>query len=86
MKKLKLAILALMGFSTACSTVKNTASSEEQAASTEQNAPASDEQVSDTTRVEIQPGIKLMYGVPRPSAVPMEQPTEPAEPKTDETK
>ncbi|MDO4758424.1 MAG: hypothetical protein Q4A18_04085 [Rikenellaceae bacterium] len=64
MKKIKLAILTLMGFSTACSTVKNTAKNEPVNVPTEQEeAPAIE---ADTTRIEPIPEIKLMYGVPRP--------------------
>lgn len=80
MKKIKLAILTLLGFSTACSTVKNSTDSNTQvpaeatqATSDEEVTPSEDEQI----RIE---RIKLMYGVPSPRSTentetPTEEPT-----------
>lgn len=51
--KVKLAIVALLGFSTACSSVKNTAKSKEDKTPSE----------------EVTPAIKVMYGVPSPRPV-----------------
>lgn len=76
MKKIKLALLALMGFSTACSTVKTTTKSEESKSTTEQSATTDEAAVSDSTVVAMPPAIKLMYGVPRPKAEPSEPATE----------
>lgn len=55
-KKAKLALLALLGFSTACSTVKNGAKSETEATETQ-------EQVEQSA-----PQIRVLYGVRPPRA------------------
>lgn len=51
-KKLKLGLLALLGFSTACSTVKNTSKSKDQ----------------EPKAAEEQPSVVVMYGVRTPEA------------------
>lgn len=50
MKSIKLAIIALLGFSTACSTVKESSKSKKEK----------------TDNVEVTPSIVVMYGVRRP--------------------
>lgn len=51
-RNFKLALAALLGFSTACSTVKNT--------------PKEQPSDKDSTVVEDRPHIRVMYGVPAP--------------------
>ena len=61
-KKLNFAIIAMLGFSAACSTSKRT-----------QTSPENDETQTDVPAV-IEPRIKVMYGVrsPRPISMPDE--------------
>ena len=56
MKSIKLAIIALLGFSTACSTVKEGSKSKKEK----------------EDKVEVTPSIVVMYGVRRPVAAPTE--------------
>lgn len=64
-RKFKLALTALLGFSAACSTVKNT--------------PKEQPSDKDSTVVEDRPHIRVMYGVPAPENrrnIPYAQPKE----------
>lgn len=72
--KLKLAIIGLLGFSTACSTVKKS------------EKPAEVQPEPET--VESVPAIRVMYGVRQPDRVRMVQPleTEEAQPEVDSIK
>ncbi len=87
MKKIKLAILTLLGFSTACSTVKQTTKGEESIpVKTEETTPqTSREGEAGVEGEEVVPAeinrIKLMYGVPspRPTAPQTTEPTQPSE-------
>ncbi|MBR5465732.1 MAG: hypothetical protein IKU77_08095 [Alistipes sp.] len=65
MKKIKLAILALLGFSTACSTVKNTSEKQVEipAEETLQNPQADQPTEGEEIKIE---RIQLMYGTPSP--------------------
>lgn len=67
MKKIKLAVLTLLGFSTACSTVKNTTTNQTQLP-TEETTPAGVAPKADTAGAATIQRIKLMYGVPSPQA------------------
>lgn len=86
MKKVKLAILTLLGFSTACSTVKQTTTSKESLPSqTEETTPQPTREGENVESGEMVPvevnRIKLMYGVPspRPTAPQNDEPTQPVE-------
>lgn len=65
MKKIKLAVLALLGFSTACSTVKNTTESSQQvpAEESQPQPEATESEAVEELKIE---RIKLMYGTPTP--------------------
>lgn len=56
-RKIKLALLAALGFSTACSTVRNTA----------KDSKKSDKSATEATQKELHPQIIVMYGVPNPA-------------------
>ena len=58
-KKLNLAIIALLGFSTACSPTKKS----------RQSAEEPDNSLQPSQSVEVEPSIRLMYGVPTPYPV-----------------
>ncbi|MBE6190482.1 MAG: hypothetical protein E7145_06020 [Rikenellaceae bacterium] len=70
MKKLKLAVLTLLGFSTACSTVKNATESKTQIPTEESSPNGGTTMQADTTELKPIERIRLMYGVlsPRPTA------------------
>ncbi len=85
-RKLKLALVALLGFSTACSTVKNAPRDE---ASPQTDASARTEKGTEPTTEEPARAdrIMLMYGVPspRPSQETPQPETVPQAPATPET-
>ncbi len=74
-RKLKLALAALLGFSTACSTVRNAPGSANEPSDRKGDAAITDngEPTEESVRVE---RIMLMYGVPSPRPVPAEQPAD----------
>lgn len=83
-KKMKLALLALLGFSTACSTVKSGAKADKN----------SDQVNEETSTVQIEgeaaderPQIRVLYGVrppvPAEEAAPAEQPTPESQPEAE---
>ncbi len=59
MKNIKLAIIALLGFSTACSTAK-------------EGSKSKNEKNDKDNKVEVAPSIVVMYGVRRPIESPVE--------------
>lgn len=65
-KKLKLAIAALLGFSTACSTVKNTQTKEVESNDDSKKTPPS-------LTIQKPPKIVVMYGVRNPEFSNLEQ-------------
>lgn len=65
-KRLKLAFAALLGFSAACSSVRNTAKRSD-AGPSEPEQRADSAQLLPTVELE-RPAIRVMYGVPRPAA------------------
>lgn len=75
-RKLKLALAALLGFSTACSTVRNAPNNANGPSNRKDDTAVTDgsEPTEESVRVE---RIMLMYGVPSPRPVP-------AEPQTDD--
>ncbi len=72
-RKIKIAIATLLGFSTACSSVKNTPKQKEE---------PQPEQTVKSEQDSIPPRMKLMYGVPSPDgrmAIPLEEVQTPSE-------
>ena len=65
MKKIKLAILALLGFSTACSTVKNTNDKQVELPAEETTHTPKATQPTEEEELKIE-RIQLMYGTPSP--------------------
>ncbi len=57
---MKFALLAILGFSTACSTVRNTAKDSKKSDQTSE---------AEATQQQQRPRIKVMYGVPNPPMV-----------------
>lgn len=76
MKKLKLAVLTLLGFSTACSTVKNTTENKTQIPTEETTPTGETTMQADTTELKPIERIRLMYGVPSPRPTTENQSTE----------
>lgn len=76
MKKFKLAVLTLLGFSTACSTVKNTTENKTQIP-TEETTPTGEMTIeADTSELKPVERIRLMYGVPSPRPTTENQTTD----------
>lgn len=68
-RKIKLALAALLGFSAACSTVRQAPTQSEKTATDAAQAVAPEQQPADTTEVKAQPErprVVLMYGVRPP--------------------
>lgn len=59
-RRIKFALLAVLGFSTACSTVRNTAKDSKKSDQTSEAEAAQSQE---------RPRIKVMYGVPNPPRV-----------------
>ena len=80
MKKIKLALLTLLGFSTACSTVREAQTTPQVPAEAAQKEDNEDITPPEGEQVKVE-RIQLMYGVPSPrptsenTATPAEEPT-----------
>lgn len=72
-KRLKIALAALLGFSTACSSVKNTPV---KGTAKEQKQEQEPEQIPDSI---VRPRIVVMYGVPTPQDLKPLKPATPAD-------
>ncbi len=63
-RRIKLALLAMLGFSTACSTVRNTSADSKKSNQTSE---------AEAVQTQERPRIKVMYGVPNPPRVEEEK-------------
>lgn len=87
-KKIKLALISLLGFSAACSTVRRNAATPDEKSAPEQPTEGENKSAGEgvapvpETDIEVRPSIRLMYGVPAPldgrvvAPVPEETPSE----------